>query len=123
MPPWSRSKILLSRMEDKELPMVELVPLGEYHATGYTYDERMLLHREIESDDHPEQPGRLQTIIEHLQGAGILERCAHVQVRDAATNDLLAAVHTPAHLEFMCSLQGRIQYSMTGLKSLHCWLC
>lgn len=106
-------------MEDNDNSVAELVPLGEYHATGYTYDERMLLHREIEGDDHPEQPGRLQTIIEHLRRAGILEKCAHVPVRDAATNDLLAAIHTPAHLEFMCSLQGRTQYSAAGPKPMH----
>lgn len=83
-----------------------LAPVEGYRTTGYVYDERMLLHREIEDGDHPEQPGRLQTIMEHLQETDILERCVHVRVRDAATNDLLGTVHTPAHLEFMCSLQG-----------------
>lgn len=70
--------------------------------TGYTYDERMLLHTDPEGD-HPEQPARLREILKKLENSGLLLNCTHVPAGDLP-NDALCAAHTPEHLQFVSDL-------------------
>ncbi len=58
--------------------------------TGFVYDDRFLLHRA--PYDHPEQPGRLEAIRDHLIAEGLFERCRRVEAREATTAEL-EAVH------------------------------
>jgi histone deacetylase 6 len=64
--------------------------------TGLVYDDRFLLHRA--PYEHPENPGRLLAIRDHLAGEGLLARCESVAPREA-TEDELTAVHTPGLIE------------------------
>jgi histone deacetylase 6 len=64
--------------------------------TGLVYDERFLLHEA--PHDHPEHPGRLTAIWEHLRAGELLERCVRVAAREA-TREELVAVHTEVHVD------------------------
>ena len=77
------------------------------NTTGFTYDDRMLLHRDPE-DDHPEQPARLESIIRRFQETELLRRCVRVSAGVLSEN-ALAAVHTSQHMEFLASLQRTFQ--------------
>lgn len=70
--------------------------------TGYTFDERMLLHRDPD-DDHPEQPARIEGILEQLQEAGLLERCTRVLAGEFP-NEAALATHSSEHLDFVNDL-------------------
>jgi acetoin utilization deacetylase AcuC-like enzyme len=59
--------------------------------TGLLYDDRFLLHRA--PYEHPEGPGRLRAIRDHLVEEGLFERCRRVDAREA-TDEELEAVHT-----------------------------
>jgi acetoin utilization deacetylase AcuC-like enzyme len=63
--------------------------------TGLVFDERFLLHRA--PYDHPENPDRLRAIRAALEREALMENCERVPVRPA-TDDELAAVHTPDHI-------------------------
>jgi histone deacetylase 6 len=59
--------------------------------TGLVYDDRFLLHRA--PYEHPEHPGRLEAIRDHLAARGLLDRCQIVPAREASDEEL-AAVHS-----------------------------
>jgi histone deacetylase 6 len=59
--------------------------------TGLVYDDRFLLHRA--PYEHPEYPGRLEAIRNHLVTKGLFERCELVPAREATDREL-RAVHT-----------------------------
>ena len=59
--------------------------------TGLVYDDRFLLHRAPYK--HPEYPGRLEAIRNHLVTKGLFERCELVPAREATDREL-RAVHT-----------------------------
>jgi acetoin utilization deacetylase AcuC-like enzyme len=63
--------------------------------TGLLYDERFLRHRP--PGEHPEHPGRLESIRARLQKDGLLERSQRVQAREASAEELLS-VHTEEHI-------------------------
>ncbi|KAJ7548788.1 hypothetical protein O6H91_07G027000 [Diphasiastrum complanatum] len=71
------------------------------------YDERMLLHFQIQGhsiDDrpvHPERPNRLEALLSGLFADGLLPgRCEKIVAREA-THDELEMVHTKGHIEFV----------------------
>ncbi|KAK3124510.1 hypothetical protein QOZ80_7BG0587590 [Eleusine coracana subsp. coracana] len=69
-------------------------------STAIGFDERMLLHREIEikPNPHPERPDRLRAIAASLAAAGIFpSKCALVPPREITKEELMM-VHTPNHI-------------------------
>ncbi|CAL5091293.1 unnamed protein product [Urochloa decumbens] len=78
-------------------PDTELPPVS----TAIGFDERMLLHSELEvkPNPHPERPDRLRAIAASLAAAGIFpSKCALVPPREITKEELLL-VHTPDHIE------------------------
>jgi len=70
-------------------------------STAIGFDERMLLHSELEvkPNPHPERPDRLRAIAASLSAAGIFpSKCALVPPREITKEELLM-VHTPDHIE------------------------
>ncbi|KAL5726042.1 histone deacetylase [Ranunculus cassubicifolius] len=69
--------------------------------TAVGFDERMLLHSEVEmkSQPHPERPDRLRAIAASLSVAGIFpRRCIPIGAREI-TKQELELVHTSDHIE------------------------
>ena len=58
---------------------------------GYVYDPLYLEHG---LPGHPETPARLQAIIAHLKGQGLLDKLTEIPPRDASSADL-ELVHSP----------------------------
>ncbi|CAN6213188.1 unnamed protein product [Urochloa humidicola] len=78
-------------------PDTELPPVS----TAIGFDERMLLHSELEvkPNPHPERPDRLRAIAASLVAAGIFPlKFALVPPREITKEELLL-VHTPDHIE------------------------
>ncbi|XP_062189050.1 histone deacetylase 15 isoform X2 [Phragmites australis] len=70
-------------------------------STAIGFDERMLLHCEIEvkPNPHPERPDRIRAIAASLAAAGVFpSKCALVPPREITKEELLM-VHTPDHIE------------------------
>lgn len=70
-------------------------------STAIGFDERMLLHSELEvkPNPHPERPDRLRAIAASLAAAGIFpSKCALVPPREITKEELLM-VHSPDHIE------------------------
>ncbi|KAM0852262.1 hypothetical protein ACQ4PT_051863 [Festuca glaucescens] len=70
-------------------------------STAIGFDERMLLHSEIEikPNPHPERPDRLRAIAASLAAAGIFpSKCALVPPREITKEELIR-VHTSDHVE------------------------
>ncbi|XVF53948.1 hypothetical protein PTKIN_Ptkin05aG0141500 [Pterospermum kingtungense] len=70
-------------------------------STAVGFDERMLLHSEVErkSHPHPERPDRLQAIAASLSAAGIFPgECCPISAREI-TQEELQRVHTLEHIE------------------------
>uniref|UniRef100_A0ACD5UYU6 Uncharacterized protein n=2 Tax=Avena sativa TaxID=4498 RepID=A0ACD5UYU6_AVESA len=70
-------------------------------STAIGFDERMLLHNEIEikPNPHPERPERLRAIAASLAAAGIFpSKCVLVPPREITKDELLMA-HTSDHIE------------------------
>jgi histone deacetylase 6 len=63
--------------------------------TGLLYDERFLRHKA--PYEHPEHPGRLTAIWEHLGQEGLIQRSLRVAAREASREELLA-IHTEGHV-------------------------
>jgi acetoin utilization deacetylase AcuC-like enzyme len=74
--------------------------------TGYTFDERMLHHRDPE-DDHPEQPARIEGILRLFQESGLLDRCVHVAAGRFPA-EALQTVHSQELLSFIDQLPGKL---------------
>ena len=72
--------------------------------TGLIYDERFLLHRAPYF--HPEHPGRIQAIWEHLGSRGLIAPCDRVPAREA-TDDELRTVHSRELLDTVDATAGR----------------
>lgn len=68
--------------------------------TGYVYDEQMLAHRDLCSDDHPEQPERLVSIKARLMDAGLLEEAVYIPM-DLEDMAAITMVHSAAHHDTM----------------------
>ncbi len=64
-------------------------------ATGLVYDSRYLEHG---TGNHPENPGRLQAILSHLQVTGLLDSLAVIEPEEI-DEDFLLEVHTQAMVE------------------------
>ncbi|OMO91968.1 Histone deacetylase superfamily [Corchorus capsularis] len=89
---------LEARGRDKDLP-VEASASNSSTAVGF--DERMLLHSEVEmkSHPHPERPDRLRAIAASLSAAGIFPgKCCPIPAREI-TQEELQKVHTLEHIE------------------------
>jgi acetoin utilization deacetylase AcuC-like enzyme len=69
--------------------------------TAVVLDPRMLGH--VPGRTHPERPERLRVLLEHLDGASHL---VHLGARPA-TDDELALVHPPSHIERIAASGGR----------------
>lgn len=70
-------------------------------STAIGFDERMLLHSEIEikPNPHPERPDRLRAIAASLAAAGIFpSKCALIPPREITKEELIT-VHTSDHVE------------------------
>ncbi|XP_021905585.1 histone deacetylase 15 isoform X2 [Carica papaya] len=99
-------------LQDAQLSQVELELDGKYKefhsgnsasgcSTAIGFDERMLLHSEVEmkSRPHPERPDRLRVIAASLATAGIFPgRCYPVSAREI-TQEELRMVHSVEHVE------------------------
>jgi histone deacetylase 6 len=72
--------------------------------TGLVYDDRFLLHRA--PYEHPEHPGRLQAIRDHLIAEGLFERCRRVEAREATLEEL-EAIHTRALIDTVRATSAR----------------
>ena len=72
--------------------------------TGYIYDERMLLHRPLADNGHPEQPDRIRGIDNILTLNGLVGRMKRLQPRSVAKEELLL-VHGSDHLEKVEDIQ------------------
>lgn len=71
------------------------------NSTAIGFDERMLLHSEVEmkSHPHPERPDRLRAIAASLATAGIYPgRCCPITAREITKEELLR-VHSSEHIE------------------------
>lgn len=66
--------------------------------TGLVYNERFLDHDT--GPGHAERPERLRTLSTHLQKSS-LWRSVHPLIIDRAPEELVASVHTPAHVRFV----------------------
>jgi acetoin utilization deacetylase AcuC-like enzyme len=64
-------------------------------STGYVYDPLYLEHNE---PGHPENRGRLEQTMRHLQDSRLLGRMTRLEPRDAAVGEL-SAVHRPAYID------------------------
>ncbi|KAL5544718.1 hypothetical protein UlMin_008502 [Ulmus minor] len=89
-------------MEIKEQDKDKLMrnPAGN-SSTAIGFDERMLLHSEVEmkSHPHPERPDRLQAIAASLATAGIFPgKCYPINAREI-TKEELRKVHSLEHVE------------------------
>ncbi|XP_035546860.1 histone deacetylase 15 isoform X2 [Juglans regia] len=81
-------------------------------STAIGFDERMLLHSEVEmkTHPHPERPDRLQAIAASLATAGIFPgKCYPIPAREI-TKEELQMVHSLEHIETV-ELTGQILYS------------
>eukprot|EP00249_Psilotum_nudum_P019805 c27426_g1_i2 orf=1077-3047(-) len=80
------------------LPISSSTLPGRLTAIGY--DERMLLHSEVQmkSYPHPERPDRLRSILSGLEAAGLFQRCFAIPTREASRAEL-EAVHTKEHVD------------------------
>ncbi|KAG6530599.1 histone deacetylase 15-like isoform X2 [Zingiber officinale] len=75
--------------------------LSSKSRTAIGFDERMLLHSEVEmkSHPHPERPDRLKAIASDLAAAGIFPgQCYAIPAREITKEELLQ-VHTLDHIE------------------------
>lgn len=63
-------------------------------SVGYVYEPVFLQH---DTDDHPENAGRLKAIMEHLTECGLLDRLTHIPARKATMREL-GRVHTAAFI-------------------------
>ncbi|KAK6921130.1 Histone deacetylase domain [Dillenia turbinata] len=87
------------------LAYIDAVDLERYsdleNSTAMGFDERMLLHSEIEmkTHPHPERPDRIRAIAASLAEAGIYPgRCYHINPREI-TQEELEKVHCVEHIE------------------------
>jgi acetoin utilization deacetylase AcuC-like enzyme len=69
--------------------------MPEQVRTGLVYHPDYLKH--VVPAWHPEQPGRLTAIVDHLKAAGQWDQVAHIPPR-AATVEEVALVHTPGYI-------------------------
>lgn len=86
-------------VSSKEAPVSQLPASTNHTVVGF--DERMLLHCEVQvkSHPHPERPDRLRAIIASLTTAGILPgKCHPIAAREITHRELLK-VHSLAHVE------------------------
>lgn len=66
--------------------------------TGFIYHERFLAHDT--GQGHPERPERLSRLVEHLHKANLWNRLQHPLI-DAADEEWIMNVHTPAHVAYL----------------------
>src|SRR6185295_11583361 len=72
--------------------------------TGLVYDDRFLLHRA--PYEHPEHPGRLEAIRDHLVSEGLFARCQWVPAREATAGEL-RAIHTQGLIDAVLATSQR----------------
>jgi histone deacetylase 4/5 len=85
-------------------------------STGLVYDERFQLHRA--PYEHPEHPGRLTAIRDHLDRQGLLDRCQHVEAREATPQEL-AAIHEASYIA-MVESTGRSEFAQLDPDTYTC---
>lgn len=124
--------------EDSESLLVTqirpVISRRSYLPTGCCYDDRMKLHAnaDFSSDTHhPEDPRRIAVIFQHFRDAGLIFTGPDIELREAlknsptsfmyriaarkATRTEICTVHTPAHYEWVLSLN---QMSSAQLREL-----
>ncbi|KAL4323675.1 hypothetical protein GQ457_11G031480 [Hibiscus cannabinus] len=87
-----------ARQRDKDL---QLEASSSNFLTAVGFDEKMLLHSEVEkkSHPHPERPDRLRAIAASLAASGIFPgKCCPIPAREI-TKEELQKVHSLAHIE------------------------
>uniref|UniRef100_A0A7N0U502 histone deacetylase n=1 Tax=Kalanchoe fedtschenkoi TaxID=63787 RepID=A0A7N0U502_KALFE len=98
--PFLQDDVNQTELEVKENPE-DLLPNSTSEATAIGFDERMLLHFEVElkPHPHPERPDRLRVIAASLATAGIYPgRCYPIGAREI-TKEELQQVHSHEHIE------------------------
>eukprot|EP00250_Pteridium_aquilinum_P012842 c20979_g1_i1 orf=201-2039(+) len=78
-----------------------LTPQTDTASTAIGFDERMLLHSEVQlkSHPHPERPDRLRAIMAGLSAAGLLSgRCCTIPSREATIAEM-ESVHSRLHVD------------------------
>ncbi|XP_055390251.1 histone deacetylase 6 isoform X2 [Condylostylus longicornis] len=66
--------------------------------TGIIYDERMVEHRCLWDENHPEKPERFIRVIERCKELKLIERCQRIPSRKATKEEILIK-HTEEHYE------------------------
>jgi histone deacetylase 6 len=78
------------------------IPAEELTKTGYAFDERMLLHREVQAvgggrpSEHPERPNRVRSMWQHINKLELL-KCGYKIPPRLATQEELLGVHSKEH--------------------------
>ena len=65
---------------------------------GYVYDERLLLHSELDHQEMEETPARVKAIHDHLTATGLVQRMAPI-MPVSADPAAVSKVHSPSHVE------------------------
>lgn len=71
--------------------------------TGYSYDERMLLHIDPHETSQPESPDRIVEIYRHLKDKNLLENCVFIPPT-SINNEILEKVHSAEMIQYLQSL-------------------
>ena len=85
-------------------------PINNGPRTGYAYDDGMLAHYDPISHDHPEQAGRLVSIMGRLKDSGLLEQVQQIPMDFDDINEI-PAVHSIEHHENMLKTSRITLYS------------
>ncbi|CAK0842080.1 unnamed protein product, partial [Prorocentrum cordatum] len=91
--------------EEEESPEKVEKPSYDGSGVGLLFDRRMARHRNLDEDDHPEQPLRILRIWERLVAEGIAARCVRIPCREAERQEL-ELKHTAAHVDSMLAVAG-----------------
>ena len=70
---------------------------------GYAYDERLLLHSELEHQEMEETPARVKSIHDHLRATGLVQRMVPI-APVSADPAVVSKVHSASHVERMQDL-------------------
>ncbi|KAJ8258188.1 hypothetical protein GJAV_G00194170 [Gymnothorax javanicus] len=87
-------------LPDKTLPLAPPeTPSKPRFTTGLVYDSQMLKHKCTcgDNSNHPEHPGRIQSIWSRLQERGLKAQCESIRGRKASLEEL-QSVHTERHV-------------------------
>ncbi len=74
--------------------------------TGLVYDARMLTHRNIADEEHPECPERISFTYDMLRESGLVGRCVPLPIPERSPLEDLKLVHSIPHIRAMAKTRG-----------------